>query len=89
MLICRAPPKTSMKDTKLPNMSKVILSPFVNNHNKIQTKANLLGNVLPLVLHLVCDTSFTRRRKSFTFHEGCKSLNWSRNRNMSRAISSP
>ena len=39
MLICRAPPKTSMKDTKLPNMSKVILSPFVNNHSKIQTKS--------------------------------------------------
>ena len=45
--------------------------------------------VLPRVVHLVCDTSFTRRGKSFTFREGCKSLNWSRNRNMSRAISSP
>jgi len=91
MLICRAPPKTSMKDATVSAILsfETWVELFYLPLWIIIMTFKLKALVLPVVLHLVCDTSFTRRGKSFTFHDGCKSLNWSRNRNMSRAISSP
>lgn len=96
MLICRAPPKISMKDATVSAIlsfeiwAELYYLPLWMIIITFKLKALYTEQFF---CHLSCILFATQvlrdEVKGFTFHEGCKSLNWSRNRNMSRAISSP